>query len=220
LQYGCDMSRLLVRDVAALSNRCVQVATGGSLRRDIARLTSTVAAPAPVAIALVLGVACYSSRGLVEGLALGGLLATCATLPPTLYIEHVRASGGSRRLARGADRLAPLAIACAVVFVDVLLVRALEGAREVQTVLLTMLLVLGLALGATPITRISVHSAATTGSIVVLQLLFGTVGVALLPIVVIVGWSRLELGEHTPAQVVCGALIGGVGAIVAYRLLG
>ena len=100
------------------------------------------------------------------------------------------------------------------------MVRTLEAPRDLQTVLVTMLFVLGLALAATPLQRISVHMAAITGASVLLQLLFGSIGLAALPIVAMVGWSRLELGEHTPAQVIAGAVVGAIGANVAYGLVG
>jgi membrane-associated phospholipid phosphatase len=153
---------------------------------------------------------------------LGVFVAACATLPSTVYIKHVLVRGGLRQcyLPRPSDRLAPLAIACASVLITTLLVRTLKVSLYMETVLLTMLFVLGLTLAATPFHRASVHMAAITGGSVVLQLLFGPIGVALLPIVAIVGWSRLELGEHSLAQVVTGAVLGATGASVAYGLVG
>jgi hypothetical protein len=210
-----------VRQVAALSNRCVQLVARHTLRHDVARLASTTAAPAPVAFVLLLGVACYSSRSLAEGLALGVLVAACATVPATVWIEHMlRRDGlGQNYLWQPSQRIAPLVIACASVFIASVLVRTLEAPRDLQTVLVTMFFVLVLALAATPVNRISVHMAAITGAGVVLQLLFGTIGLAVVPLVAIVGWSRLELGEHTLAQVVSGGVLGGIGASAAYALM-
>jgi len=210
-----------VRQVAALSNRCVQLAARQTVRHDVARLASNIAAPAPVASVLLLGVACYRSRSLVDGLALGVLVAACATVPATLWIEHMLRRGGLRHhyLWRRSQRMASLAIACASVFVATMLVRTLEAPRDLQTVLVTMFFVIVLALAATPVNRISVHMAAITGASLVLQLLFGTIGVAVVPIVAIVGWSRLELGEHTMAQVFSGAVLGAIGASAAYALV-
>ena len=211
-----------MRLVAALSNRCVQFVARQTLRYEVARLASTIAAPAPVASVLLLGVACYSSGSLAEGLALGALVAACATVPATLSIEHMLRRGGLRHhyLWRRSQRMASLAIACASVFVATMLVRTLEAPRDLQTVLVTMFFVLALALAATPVSRISVHMAAITGASVVLQLLFGTIGLVLVPIIAIVGWSRLELAEHTMTQVVSGAVLGAIGASAAYALLG
>jgi len=202
--------------------RVVQLAARASVRRDLARLSSRLGAPAPVAGALLLAMACYSSKTQLGGLALGGLLAMVATLPTTMYIEHVLRRKGlmQRHLSRRSERLAPLAIACVSVLMLVVLVRTIDASRELQTVLLTMLFTLGLAFAATPVTRLSIHMAAIMGTIVVLQLQFGALGVALLPIAAIVGWSRLELGEHTLVQVVSGATVGVLGASAAYALVG
>jgi membrane-associated phospholipid phosphatase len=210
-----------VRQVAALSNRCVQLATRHTLRHDVARLASTTAAPAPVASVLLLGVACYSSRSLAEGLSLGVLAAACATVPATVWIEHVLRRGALRHnyLCHSSQRIAPLVIACASVFIASVLVRTLEAPRDLQTVLVTMFFVLVLALAATPVNKISVHMAAITGAGVVLQLLFGTIGLAMVPLVAIVGWSRLELGEHTVTQVISGGVLGAIGASAAYALV-
>jgi hypothetical protein len=164
----------------------------------------------------------YVSRSPAHGLVLGALFAACATLPTTLDTEHVLRRGGLRQhyLWRRSERLAPLAIACASLLVAILLVQALEAPRHLQTVLVTMLFVLGLTLAATPLYRISVHMVAITGATVLLQLVFGGIGVAALPVMVIVGWSRLELAEHSPTQVIAGALVGAIGASVAYILVG
>jgi hypothetical protein len=202
--------------------RFVQLAARATVRRDLARLSSTLGAPAPVASALLLATACYTSKTLVAGVALGALLAVGATVPATLYIEYLvrRGERTQRYLSRSSERLAPLAIGCASVVMLVLLVRTLDASRELQTVLLTMLFTLALAVAATPLTRVSVHAAALIGTTVVLQLLFGSIGLAVLPIAAIVGWSRLELGEHTPQQVLSGGIVGVMGASAAYALLG
>ena len=215
---SCSPKRLLVSHVTGGSNHWVQLTARQIVRHDVARMISTVAAPAPAATVLLLGVACYTSRSLAAGLVLGVLGAACATLPTTLYIEHVLVRRGTRqrRLAGRSERLAPLAVACASVLLAMVLVRALEASRDLQTVLLTMFFVLGLTLVATPLNRVSVHVAAITGGSVVLQLLFGAIGVAVLPVVALVGWSRLELGEHTRAQVIIGAVLGVIGATMAY----
>ena len=211
-----------MRGIAGLSNRSVQLAVRQTVRHDIARLTSTFAAPAPVACALLLGVACSTARSLTDGVVLGALAGVCATVPATLYIERQLRRGGPRRqyLQRRSERLTPIAIACASVLLAGGLVRAVEPSRDLECVLLTMLFVLCLTLAATPISRVSVHMAAVTGTSVILQFLFGPIGVALLPVVAMVGWSRLELGEHTTAQVVTGAVLGAIGAIAAYSVVG
>src|SRR5207248_2464597 len=86
-------------------------------------------------------------------------------------------------------------IGCASVLIAAVLVRTFEAARDVQTLLLTMFFVLGLAFAATPVNRISVHMAAITGTSVVFQLLFGTIGFAVLPLVALVGLVETRIGR-------------------------
>jgi membrane-associated phospholipid phosphatase len=57
--------------------------------------------------------------------------------------------------------------------------------------------------------KISFHTATLTGAVAVLWWYVGTGAAALLVLVMVVGWARLRLRRHTPAQVVAGALVAG-----------
>jgi membrane-associated phospholipid phosphatase len=57
------------------------------------------------------------------------------------------------------------------------------------------------------------------GSVAILVLIFGAAFVCLAPLVVLVGWSRLELGHHTPRQVIAGAGLGALVATLEFSLL-
>jgi membrane-associated phospholipid phosphatase len=46
------------------------------------------------------------------------------------------------------------------------------------------------------------------GSVVILMLVFGPALVVLTPLVALVGWARIEVGDHTPVEVLVGAAIG------------
>ncbi len=58
--------------------------------------------------------------------------------------------------------------------------------------------------------KISLHTGVAAGIVVVLAELFGWPLLALALGVVGIGWARVELGDHTRAQVIAGALIGAV----------
>lgn len=55
--------------------------------------------------------------------------------------------------------------------------------------------------------KISAHSMGASGPFAALVFLFGWAGFLFLPIVVLVGWSRIELKCHTAAQVILGTLL-------------
>jgi hypothetical protein len=55
--------------------------------------------------------------------------------------------------------------------------------------------------------------------VVILALVFGPALVALALLLVVVGWARVELGDHTSAQVIAGSGLGTVVAAVIFELL-
>ena len=56
--------------------------------------------------------------------------------------------------------------------------------------------------------KISVHAAIAAGAATVLTLLFGAALLAAWPLVALIAWSRVQVGDHTPAQVLAGVALG------------
>ncbi|MFI1971831.1 hypothetical protein BLA24_06720 [Streptomyces cinnamoneus] len=57
--------------------------------------------------------------------------------------------------------------------------------------------------------KVSLHTCAAAGSVVLLALRVAPLCALLAPVPAAVGWSRVRLGAHTRAQVWAGALLGG-----------
>jgi membrane-associated phospholipid phosphatase len=55
--------------------------------------------------------------------------------------------------------------------------------------------------------KISVHVAVVAGAVVMGALVFGPALLSLAAVVALVGWPRVAVGAHTPAQTVAGALV-------------
>jgi len=68
--------------------------------------------------------------------------------------------------------------------------------------------------------KISVHTGFVTASLTVLILLYGAPGVIMAPLIPLVGWSRIELEYHSPAQVVAGALLVTVIVLGVFHIFG
>nr|WP_238161653.1 hypothetical protein [Micromonospora endolithica] len=64
--------------------------------------------------------------------------------------------------------------------------------------------------------KLSVHAAVAAGSVAVLVVLFGPALVPAVALVGLVGWSRVRLADHTPGQVVAGAVAGALVAVSAF----
>ncbi|WP_329498600.1 hypothetical protein [Kitasatospora herbaricolor] len=60
--------------------------------------------------------------------------------------------------------------------------------------------------------KVSVHTAVASGAVVCLAVALGPWWLLLYPLVVVIGWSRVVLRDHTRAQTVVGALVGALSA--------
>lgn len=175
---------------------------------QFASAVSLVCAPPLLSLSLIWLVAERASRSPyhMEGVVtlvilLGGL--------PALFILVGHWLGYIRdlELSRQSDRMAPalFATACAIVAQPVL---AAMGSAALMTSLATLMAVqLATLAFITNWWRISYHAATIfTLGFASFHLHGPAVALPLLLLAGIVGWSRVRLGRHTPAQVVAGAL--------------
>jgi membrane-associated phospholipid phosphatase len=67
--------------------------------------------------------------------------------------------------------------------------------------------------------KISVHAAIAAGAATVLLLVFGLALLVVWPLVALIAWSRVQVGDHTPAQVLPGIALGIVVNATIFPLL-
>jgi membrane-associated phospholipid phosphatase len=67
--------------------------------------------------------------------------------------------------------------------------------------------------------KISIHCAVASGSVAILALTYGPLVLPGFAVVVLLGWSRVSLKDHTTAQVVGGMVLGAAAAGLAYATL-
>jgi membrane-associated phospholipid phosphatase len=115
-----------------------------------------------------------------------------------------------------AQRLIVLTFILGSVGLGVLLM-ALGGApRDIIALTVSMFAALAAITAITFRWKISVHAAVSAGSTAMLVLIYGPVALAVLPLVALVGWSRVVLRDHTVAQVIVGATLGVVVGLLAF----
>jgi membrane-associated phospholipid phosphatase len=78
---------------------------------------------------------------------------------------------------------------------------------------------LAVSLLVTLVWKVSIHTAVVAGSEAILVLVFGPWLFALTPVVLLVAWARLQLGQHTVAQVTAGIALGAVVATSVFSVL-
>jgi hypothetical protein len=153
-------------------------------------------------------------RWLVPSLLFGSLL-------PVLYLGYQvhRRRLSDIHIRVRAQRPIPLLVGLSSVLVGLTLLVILGASRELLAVIGAMAAGLVVALLTSLIWKLSVHTGAVAGTVVVLALIFGPAAFVLALLAGAVAWARVEVGDHTPAQVIVGGAIGTIVAGIVFPLL-
>jgi membrane-associated phospholipid phosphatase len=188
----------------------------------LARLLSLLFSPISVSIPCVLLVALSQSTSALSALSFALLTLLFLSFGPLLYvIAGVRAGLLSDLdLSRRHERWRPFLVSLASCLVGLLLLLLLHAPRRLELLLATTLLCgLGLLL-VTLWWKISIHTATLAGAATLLTALYGVCFLPAFLLLVPLGWSRVVLRRHTPAQVIGGALLSSALALGLLLLMG
>ncbi len=186
-------------------------------RRVLAAGLSGVINPPIVAAAVFALMICRTDEPVAR---LGVLLGIClvfGTLLPTMYVGFllVRRDIDSFFIPQRAARLRPLLVGSGSCLVGLVLLRCVSAPPEVCGLMLCYV-VHGVLVGALTFQwKVSLHAVGAWGPLAGLVWLFGPSALFLVPVPLAVSWARVELGAHTPAQVVLG---GGMAFFSAWLL--
>ncbi|MGW0854943.1 hypothetical protein [Streptomyces sp. NPDC002690] len=192
-------------------------AAAAPAERRSARLVTEVLAP-PNLVILVLIVIGVHSTGSLRGAGWGLLAGVfCGGLPIAYVVAGVRRGRWSdKHLKIREQRWTPLFVTLGSVLVGTGLLLALDAPREVVALVAAMIAGLLLTMVVTVWWKVSVHTAVASGAAVVITVAYGWWAALLLLGVAAVGWSRVSLRDHTTAQVVVGAFLGGTAAAAVF----
>lgn len=159
--------------------------------------------------------------GRLAGIGWGLLGCLFAAVIPLAFIKYGirRGRWADRHVAPRQQRITVMTFIVASVAVGIFLLWALGAPRTVIALIAAMLVTLAALLAVTPAWKISVHAAVSSGSVAMLAVTYGPWLLLACPLVAVVGWSRVELKDHTLAQVLAGAAVGGVVAAGTFTLL-
>ncbi|MDP9381932.1 MAG: phosphatase PAP2 family protein [Chloroflexota bacterium] len=192
-----------------------------SASRQFARLVTEVLAPSPIAVVMLALVAWTSADTRSEAIRWGLVAILFAPVVPFIYlIRQVR----KRRVTDHHVKLREqrpkiLIVGTASVLLALALMVALGAPRELTAVVGSGAAGLLAAIAITLSWKISIHVGTVAGTLVVLVMLFGREILLLSPLVPLVGWARVKLGDHTPPQVIGGAVIGGLVTVASFSAL-
>jgi membrane-associated phospholipid phosphatase len=187
----------------------------------VARTVGELLSPPPIIAVLALVVAWHSSP--TPGLAVlwGTTTAVFASvLPYAIILRGVRHGRLSdKNLSRREERIRFGAVAITSILVGLAVLAAFDAPAEMVALLASI--AAGVACGwvVTLWWKISVHAAIAAGAATVLLLVLGTALLAAWPLVALIAWARVQVGDHTPAQVLAGVALGVVVNATIFPLL-
>ena len=68
--------------------------------------------------------------------------------------------------------------------------------------------------------KISLHTAFVAGSVTIITIVYGALGALTILLLPLVAWARISLNQHSPAQVITGALLSAAILLVVFRGFG
>ncbi|MEE1929528.1 hypothetical protein V1J52_15275 [Streptomyces sp. TRM 70351] len=157
----------------------------------------------------------------LAGVGWGLFGALFAAVLPVLFITFGirRGTWADRHLGVRQQRLVVMLFIIASVATGTLLMGLLGAPRPMIALIAAMVATLAVLMAITVAWKVSVHAAVSSGSVVLLALAYGPWLLAAYPLVALVGWSRVALRDHTPAQVLAGTALGALVAGTTFALL-
>lgn len=186
-------------------------APAGSARRTAAKIVTEAFSPAIVVVLLSLAVAWHATGYRVAPTFGWGLIvALCSSIVPMVFIISGARKGrwDGHHVRNREGRLIPLTL-CGVFTAAGLAILIIGHApRDLIALDVAMLVTLIVCLAITQAWKISIHTAVIGGAVATVVLLYGALLSLLVLVVILVGWSRVQLSDHTVAQAIAGGLVG------------
>ena len=159
--------------------------------------------------------------GGASGLAWGALAALFAAVLPTVFIARGirRGQWADRNVGARGPRLLVLGFILASVALGLMVLWAFGAPQELTWYFGCMLGSVAVLALITTVWKISIHCAVASGAVTLLAFLYGPWVCAGYALVAVTAWSRVELGDHTRAQVIAGTALGVLAAVASYALL-
>lgn len=183
----------------------------------LANAISDVVGPLPVLAALCLA-GVRDGRSVLTAIGWGLLAVVLLAVVPYLVTRRLRHPADGSRPGRG-RKAGYMALVAALSLGGLVVLAILPSPSSVVDVAIATVITLVAVAVATGVAGWSNHTAACAGGAAMCVVLDGPLWCVLIAAVAAVGWARLELGRHTPAQVTFGAVWGAAVATVALAVL-
>lgn len=190
-------------------------------QQRLAELVTEVTAPAPTAALLLVAVALHSAGSVRAALGWGLLAAVFAALIPFgfIVVGVLRGRWSNHHVPQREHRRVPLTVGIVSVVVGLLVLSAGGAPRELLALVAAMLVGLTVTLLVTQVWKVSIHASVAAGTAAILLQVFGAAALPAIPAVAVIAWARTKTGDHTPAQVGAGCVLGALVAALVFPAL-
>ena len=190
-------------------------------RLRVAQVVGELLSPAPIVVVLALVVAWDSSPTPGMAILLGAIAAGFASvLPYAIMLRGVRRGRLSdRNLSLRQERVRFGVAAITSMLIGLAVLAGFDAPAELVALLASIAVGVACGLVITRWWKISAHAAIAAAAATVLMLVFGPALLAAWPLVALIAWSRVQVGDHTPAQVLAGIGLGIVVNATIFSLL-
>jgi len=178
----------------------------------VARVLTETFAPSPVGVVALIVVAWRFSPTLGDAMKWLGMSALFVViLPFALLVGQVRRGRVTDIHVRRREQRLPIILAFLASWLVLIALLVTLGAPHELIALIGAGMATLVVIGAITLRwKISLHVGVASGVLTVFTLLFGFGMLALVPLLPLIGWARIELRDHTFFQVFAGALVGSV----------
>ncbi|MFC1955716.1 hypothetical protein ACFLWZ_04200 [Chloroflexota bacterium] len=193
-----------------------------TMRNRIAKLTSTALNPFLVSLAVIILLSFRSTSSILDALKWVLISLGLSTLPVFIVIVFLvhkdKLESISIKVREQRNKIYLLSSIC-----------ALGSCAVLYYLAAPLVLVATLAAGLLSVVifmsvnfwwKISIHSAFVAGLVTILIAMYGYIWAVTIVLLPLIGWSRIELEHHSPAQVVSGALLSAFVVFAVFYLFG
>jgi len=192
------------------------------MRRRIANLTSTTLNPFLVSLVIIFLLSFGSASGTLDALKWSLILIAISILPvflTTIYlVRKGRLDGIFTAVRRQRTGIYLLSGFCAAVGYVILLL--FEAPLMLRAAFATGLSGMAIFTVINLWWKISLHTAMVTTLATVLVILYGWIAIAGVVLVPLTAWVRIELKQHSLAQVIAGAVLAATTTVAGFYLFG
>lgn len=196
--------------------------TAPSTGLRLAKIVTEVLSPATIVVLLPFAVAWNATGHKVLATILWSLVVAIfySVLPMAFIIRGARRGKWDGHWVRERERrFLPLMMCLVSALVGLVILLVGDAPRDVLALAWSMVTVLVVCVIITKWWKVSLHATVAGGAVATVILIYGWIMAVLVPLVALVAWARVQVRDHTAAQVVVGSILGPVVGGVVFVLL-